>query len=70
MENKPASLLVVSLGKARNGMPSSLCGRQAGSLPLLHRVTIVKLLIQDVVRGESWVPTSLVVELPVGNLYS
>ena len=28
MENKPASLLVVSLGKALNGMPPSLCGRQ------------------------------------------
>ena len=28
VENKPASLLVVSLGKAINGTPSSLCGRQ------------------------------------------
>ena len=28
MENKPASLLVVSLGKTLNGMPPSLCGRQ------------------------------------------
>ena len=28
VENKPASLLVVSLGKALNGMPLSLCGRQ------------------------------------------
>ena len=28
VENKPASSLVVSLGKALNGMPSSLCGRQ------------------------------------------
>ena len=28
VENKPASLLVVSLGKALNGMPPSLCGRQ------------------------------------------
>ena len=27
-ENKPASLLVVSFGKALNSMPSSLCGRQ------------------------------------------
>ena len=27
-ENKPVSLLVVSLGKALNGMPPSLCGRQ------------------------------------------
>ena len=28
MENKPASLLVVSLGKALNGTPPPLCGRQ------------------------------------------
>ena len=28
VENKPASFLVVSLGKALNGMPPSLCGRQ------------------------------------------
>ena len=28
VENKPASLLVVSLGKAFNGMPPSLCGKQ------------------------------------------
>ena len=28
VENKPPSLLVVSLGKALNGTPPSLCGRQ------------------------------------------
>ena len=28
VENKLASLFVVSLGKALNGMPTSLCGRQ------------------------------------------
>ena len=28
VENKPASLLVVSLGKTLNGMSLSLCGRQ------------------------------------------
>ena len=28
VENKPASLLIVSLGKALNGTPASLCGRQ------------------------------------------
>ena len=28
MENKPASLLVESLGKEPNGMPPSLCGKQ------------------------------------------
>ena len=38
VENKPASLLVVSLGKALNGMPQSLCGRQMvgpSSLPVV-----------------------------------
>ena len=38
MENKPASLLVVSLGKALNEMPPSLCGRQVmgpSSLPVV-----------------------------------
>ena len=38
VENKPASLLVVSLGKALNGMPPSLCGRQMvgpSSLPVM-----------------------------------
>ena len=28
MENKPASLLVVSLGNTFNGIPPFLCGRQ------------------------------------------
>ena len=28
VKNKPASLVVVSLGKTLNGMPPSLCGRQ------------------------------------------
>ena len=38
MENKLASLLVVSLGKALNGMSPSLCGRQMvgpSSLPVV-----------------------------------
>ena len=38
VENKPASLLVVSLDKALNGMPLSLCGRQMvgpSSLPVV-----------------------------------
>ena len=38
VENKPASFLVVSLGKALNGMPHSLCGRQMvgpSSLPVV-----------------------------------
>ena len=38
VENKLASLLVVSLGKALNGMPPSLCGRQMvgpSSLPVV-----------------------------------
>ena len=38
VENKPASLLIVSLGKALNEMPPSLCGRQMmwpSSLPVV-----------------------------------
>ena len=38
VENKPASLLVVSLGKALNGTPPSLCGGQMvgpSSLPVV-----------------------------------
>ena len=38
VENIPASLLVVSLGKTLNGMPPSLCGRQMvglSSLPVV-----------------------------------
>ena len=33
VENKPASSLVVSLGKALNGMPAPLCGRQVAHKP-------------------------------------
>ena len=33
VENKPASSLVVSLGKALNGMPLPLCGRQVAHKP-------------------------------------
>ena len=33
MGNKPASSLVVSLGKALNGTPSSLCGKQVAQTP-------------------------------------
>ena len=38
VENKPASLLVVSLDKALNGMPTYLCDRQMvgpSSLPVV-----------------------------------
>ena len=34
MKNKPASSLVVSLGKALNRMPPSLCGRQVAQFSL------------------------------------
>ena len=33
VENKPASSLVVSLGKALNGTPPPLCGRQVAQSP-------------------------------------
>ena len=34
VENKPASSLVVSLGKALNGTPPPLCGRQVAQFSL------------------------------------
>ena len=34
VENKPTSLLVVSLGKALNGAPPPLCGRQVAQFSL------------------------------------
>ena len=46
-KNKPSSLLVVSLGKALNGMPPSLCGRQMvgpSSLP----VVLIPVLTEDI----------------------
>ena len=55
--NKMASLHVVSFGKALNGTPPSLCGRQVAP-PVLHQITIVKLLTQHVVKDDSWVPTN------------
>ena len=42
--SKPASLLVVSLGKTLNGMPPSFCGREVaepGSLPVVVACLIV-----------------------------
>ena len=38
LENKPSSLLVVSLGKALNRMPPPLCGRQVAQFPSEERV--------------------------------
>ena len=67
MENKPASLLVVSLGKALNGTPPPLCGRQVAP-PVLHRIIIVRLLTQHVRRllgTHQWQSALLVVGLPV-----
>ena len=41
VENKPASLLVVWLGKAQSGIPSLLCGRQVqGDRQLLSELVI------------------------------
>ena len=37
-ENKPASLLVVPLGKALSGIPSSWCGRQMAGTPKRARI--------------------------------
>ena len=49
MENKSASLLVVSLGKALNGMPSSLCGKQVVGLSCLP--VVVASLTKDMQTG-------------------
>ena len=38
MENKQASLLVVSLGKALSGIPPSWCGRQMAVAPKRARI--------------------------------
>ena len=38
MENKPASLLAVPLGKALCGIPPSWCGRQIKWLPKMNEL--------------------------------
>ena len=45
--NKPASLLVVYLGKALNGMPPSLCGKQVAQQTGSTRVFLWKLVKID-----------------------
>ena len=40
MKNKPASLLVVPLGKALSGIPPSWCGRQMASNSSLSTGTV------------------------------
>ena len=45
VQNNPASLLAVSLGKMLNGMPPSLCGRQVAgpsSLPVVVATVLLK----------------------------
>ena len=55
MENKPASLLIVSFGKTFNGMPTFLCGRQVASrkwqLPSKGRHSIQKTATQFAFSG-------------------
>ena len=53
MENKPASLLVVSLGQDTERDAFAFMW-QTGDLPALHRATIVKLLTQHVAKGDTW----------------
>ena len=53
MENKPASLLVVSLGMALNEMPPSLCGRQvveSSSLPIVVAQSRRLYIKQELIR--------------------
>ena len=47
----------VSLGKALNGVASTFMWQTSGP-PVLHRVAVVKLLTQHVVKDDSLVPTS------------
>ena len=57
VENKPASLLVVSLGKTLNGMPPSLCGRQMvgpSSLPVVVAPVQLKTCKQSVSANAVW----------------
>ena len=56
VNNKPASLLVVSLGKTLNGTLPPLCGRQV-AYPYFTGLSFVKLLTQHIVKGGSWVFT-------------
>ena len=55
MENKPASLLVVSLGKALDGMPPSSCGRQVVR-PSSRPVTVAQSDERHANRALQWVP--------------
>ena len=63
VENNPACLFVVFLGllcswaKHLKRDASSFMW-QTGVPTVLHRITIVKLLTQHVVKDDSWVPTS------------
>ena len=59
VENKPASLLVVSLGKALNRMLPPLCGRQVAQMATPKRVQKSSLKYSDTIRflvngGKIW----------------
>ena len=57
VENKPTRLLVVSLGKAFNGMPSPLCGRQVvgpNSLPIVVAPVKLKTRKSSVSANAVW----------------
>ena len=50
VENNPASSLVMSLGKALNGMPLSLCGPDTSEMPTLKRVRTSRPKYSDTIR--------------------
>ena len=66
MENKPASLLVVSLGKALNGTPPPLCGRQV-AYPYFtdYNCEVANPACQTTLGYHQWQSALLVVGLPV-----
>ena len=53
VENKPESLLVVSLGKALNGMPPSSCGRQVAGRSSFQQTGSIS-ITQVIVMTQSW----------------
>ena len=72
VENKPASLLVVSLGKTLNKMPPSLCGRQMvgpSSLPVVVAPTEDLQTERERQRSVAYIYTSSCIKLTTNSSY-
>ena len=71
MENKPASLLVVSLGKAPNGTPPPLRGRQVAHPSPGYNCEIANPACRKrrLLGTHQWLSTLLVVGLPVTQVW-